>query len=106
LPVIALKILGFVAQSHHEPRRVRMLGLLYMLGVLASFLVLAGIVIAIKAAGQKAGWGIQFSNPQFIVVLTVIVTLVLQASTKGWLGRRLGLAESEPDPDRPGAAVP
>jgi thiol:disulfide interchange protein DsbD len=49
---------------------------LYTLGVIASFLVLAGIVIGVKAAGQKAGWGMQFSNPQFIVMLTAIVTLV------------------------------
>jgi thiol:disulfide interchange protein DsbD len=76
LPVIALKILGFVSQSREHPKRVRTLGLLYTLGVIASFLVLAGIVIGVKAAGQKAGWGMQFSNPKFIVVLTVIVTLV------------------------------
>ncbi len=76
LPVIALKILGFVNQSREHPRRVRTLGLLYTLGVIVSFLVLAGIVIAVKAAGQKAGWGMQFSNPQFIVILTTVVTLV------------------------------
>jgi thiol:disulfide interchange protein/DsbC/DsbD-like thiol-disulfide interchange protein len=76
LPVIALKILGFVSQSREAPRRVRILGLLYTLGVVASFLVLAGVVIGVKAAGQKAGWGMQFSNPQFIVILIVVVTLV------------------------------
>jgi thiol:disulfide interchange protein len=76
LPVIALKILGFVNQSQEHPRRVRMLGLLYTLGVIASFLVFAGIVIGVKAAGQKAGWGMQFSSPFFVVGLTVIVTLV------------------------------
>lgn len=76
LPVIALKILGFVNQSRETPGRVKTLGLLYTLGVVVSFLVLAGIVIGVKAAGQKAGWGLQFSNPYFIVVLTVIVMLV------------------------------
>lgn len=76
LPVIALKILGFVGQSRENPGRVRTLGAMYTLGVIASFLVLAGIVIGIQAAGQKAGWGLQFSNPQFIVFLTVVVTLV------------------------------
>ncbi|HTD66660.1 MAG TPA: thioredoxin family protein, partial [Candidatus Limnocylindria bacterium] len=70
------KILGFVNQSREHPPRVRALGLLYTLGVIVSFLVLAGIVIGVKAAGQKAGWGMQFSNPQFIVILTVVVTLV------------------------------
>jgi thiol:disulfide interchange protein DsbD len=76
LPVIALKILGFVGQAKDEPRQVRELGLIYALGVLVSFLMLAGLVIGIKAAGHKAGWGMQFANPQFLVVLTVLVTLV------------------------------
>ena len=76
LPVIALKILGFVGQAKEEPRRVRMLGLIYALGVLVSFLVLAGLVIGVKAAGHKAGWGMQFGNPQFLVLLTALVTLV------------------------------
>jgi thiol:disulfide interchange protein DsbD len=76
LPVIALKILGFVGQSREHPGRVRMLGAIYTLGVITSFLILAGIVIGLNAAGQKAGWGMQFSNPQFIILLTVVVTLV------------------------------
>jgi thiol:disulfide interchange protein DsbD len=76
LPVIALKILGFVNEAKSSPRHVRMLGLVYALGVLVSFLVLAGIVIGVKAAGHKAGWGMQFGSPIFIVCLTTLVTLV------------------------------
>lgn len=76
LPVIALKILGFVGQAKEAPGRVRMLGLVYAAGVLVSFLVLASVIIAIKAAGHKAGWGMQFSNPQFIVGMAALITLV------------------------------
>ena len=76
LPVIALKILGFVGQAKDDARRVRYLGLIYALGVLVSFLALAGLVIGVKAAGHSAGWGMQFGNPQFLVGLTVLVTLV------------------------------
>jgi thiol:disulfide interchange protein DsbD len=76
LPVIALKILGFVGQAKDAPHRVRKLGLIYAVGVLCSFLLLAGLVIGVKAAGHRAGWGMQFGNPQFLVVLTVLVTLV------------------------------
>jgi thiol:disulfide interchange protein len=49
---------------------------LYAVGVLVSFLVLAALVIGVKAAGHKAGWGIQFSNPIFVVAITALVTLV------------------------------
>ena len=76
LPVIAIKILGFVSEARSEPRRVRNLGLIYALGVLVSFLVLAGTVIGVKAAGHRAGWGMQFGSPVFIVCLTTLVTLV------------------------------
>jgi thiol:disulfide interchange protein DsbD len=76
LPVIALKILGFVNEAKSEPRRVRALGLVYALGVLVSFLVLAAIVISVKASGIIPGWGMQFGSPIFIVCLTTLVTLV------------------------------
>ena len=76
LPVIALKILGFVSEAKSEPRHVRALGLVYALGVLFSFLVLAAIVIGVKAAGHQAGWGMQFGSPIFLVCLTTLVTLV------------------------------
>ncbi len=76
LPVIALKILGFVQQSKEAPGRVRSLGIVYTLGVLASFLVLAGLVVAIQQAGRLASWGMQFQNPVFLVAMTTLVTLV------------------------------
>ena len=76
LPVIALKILGFINHAQHEPRHVRVLGLVYAAGVLVSFLALAAVVIGVKAAGHHAGWGMQFGSPVFIVVLTALITLV------------------------------
>jgi thiol:disulfide interchange protein DsbD len=76
LPVIALKILGFVSEAKSEPRQIRAMGLVYAVGVLVSFLALAAIVIGVKAAGHQAGWGMQFGNPIFLVCLTVLVTLV------------------------------
>jgi len=76
LPVIALKILSFVNQSKEDARRVRQLGLVYAAGVLVSFLVLAGIVIGVQQAGRAASWGMQFQNPQFLIGMTTLVTLV------------------------------
>ena len=76
LPVIALKILGFVGEARNEPGRVRALGLVYTLGVVVSFLALAAIVIGVKAAGHQAGWGMQFGDPRFLIALTILVVLV------------------------------
>ncbi|MDP6795566.1 MAG: protein-disulfide reductase DsbD family protein [Verrucomicrobiota bacterium] len=76
LPVISLKILGFVNQSSESTARVRLLGMLYGVGVVVSFLALAGVVIGVKSAGELASWGMQMSNPQFVVLLTVLIMLV------------------------------
>jgi len=106
LPVIALKILGFVGESRNDPDRVRRLGLVYALGVLVSFLALAEIVIDVKAAGQKAGWGMQFGSPIFVVCLTTLVTLValnlFGVFEVGLGGRALNVAGGLAS--RPGAA--
>ena len=75
-PVIALKILGFVQQSKESPAKVFQLGLIYALGVIASFLVMAGIVIGVQQAGGSASWGMQMKNPQFTLMLTLLVLLV------------------------------
>ena len=76
LPVISMKILGFVQQSQEAPERIRKLGLTYGLGVLFSFLVLAGIMIAVKKSTGMASWGMQMQNPYFNLVLLLVVALV------------------------------
>ncbi len=76
LPVIALKVLGFVQQSRADPTQARRLGLIYALGVLVSFWALAGAVILVRQAGGEASWGMQMQNPVFRVVLLTVVTLV------------------------------
>lgn len=76
LPVISLKILGFVNQSKEDPAQVRKLGIVYCLGVLVSFLVMALMVVAVQQAGNIASWGMQFGNPVFLVIMLTLVTLV------------------------------
>jgi thiol:disulfide interchange protein DsbD len=76
LPVIALKVLSFVKQSAESPGRVRNLGIVYGLGVVASFLVLAGLAIAAQHAGGIANWGDPFRNPHFQVAMTILMMLI------------------------------
>jgi suppressor for copper-sensitivity B len=42
----------------------------------ASFLGLAVVAIAVRAAGGMAGWGVQFQNPVFVTFLAIVVVLV------------------------------
>jgi thiol:disulfide interchange protein DsbD len=46
------------------------------LGVLVSFLVLAGLAIGVQQAGGLANWGDLFRHPKVQLALTVLVTLI------------------------------
>ena len=73
LPVIALKIFGFVKQAKEEPRRIFRLGLAFVAGVFTFFLGLAALVIAIKAGGGRFNFGFQFQNAGILVGLIALV---------------------------------
>lgn len=70
LPVIALKVFGFVRQAGEHRGRIFALGLMYTLGILASFAVLATLMVS----AQKA-WGGLMQSPAFLTVLSGFVLL-------------------------------
>ena len=68
-PVLSIKVLSLVGQAGEARTRVRWHGLAYTAGVLASFLALAGLLIALKAAGAGIGWGFQLQSPVVVALL-------------------------------------
>jgi thiol:disulfide interchange protein len=76
LPVIALKVFSFVKQSGQNTQRARQLGVVYALGVVFSFLILAGFLIAAQKAGHVTSWGSQMQNRNFVLGMTIVVTLI------------------------------
>lgn len=76
LPVIAIKVMSFLEQADEEPARVRNLGLVFTAGIISAFMVLALIVLSVRAAGQSVGWGFQFQYPGFVIGMCVIVLLL------------------------------
>ena len=74
-PVLSLKVLGFA--SHGQDRRQLVAGgLAYTFGVVLSFVALAGLLLAFRAAGDQLGWGFQLQSPVFIVGLSVLFALI------------------------------
>ena len=71
-PVLSMKAMGFVIRAHDEAAQIRRHGLLFLVGVLVSFLALAGVLIALKASGQQIGWGFQLQYPPFVAVLALL----------------------------------
>ncbi len=71
-PVLGIKVMGFVENAHGDARILRRQGLAFFVGVVVSFMVLAALMLALRAAGQSIGWGFQLQEPGFIVLLAII----------------------------------
>src|SRR5437870_3603801 len=74
LPVISLKIFGFIQQAGQSRQKILRSGVAFALGIFAWFIALALLLIALKAAGRDVTWGgFQFTNAYFVLALSVIV---------------------------------
>ena len=74
-PVLSLKVIGFASHAH-DRRALLAGGFAYTAGVVASFLVLAGLLLALRAGGEQLGWGFQLQSPLFVGALAVLFTLI------------------------------
>ncbi len=74
-PVLAVKVVGFA--RHGGDRRQQALGgLAYTAGVVASFLALGGLMLALRAGGEQLGWGFQLQSPAVVAALAALFTLI------------------------------
>jgi len=74
LPVISLKIFGFIQQAGQSRQKILRSGIAFTLGIFAWFLALALLLIGLKGAGRDVTWGgFQFTNAYFVLALSVIV---------------------------------
>jgi len=76
LPVLSIKALGLVKHAQAAPREVRLQGIAYAVGVLASFAVVAGALILLRAAGAEIGWGFQLQSPVFLTAMIYVLFAV------------------------------
>jgi thiol:disulfide interchange protein len=75
LPVLSIKAMHLIQQSGDNKKKILLNSFSYAGGILFSMLILGGLVMAIKASGTLLGWGFQFQNPPFVLILTSLVLL-------------------------------
>jgi thiol:disulfide interchange protein len=85
LPVISLKILTFFQQAGEDRGRVFTLNLWYSLGMISVFMVLAALASGVGlAAGERFGWGEQFTLPWFKIAMTALVFVMALSLLGVW----------------------
>ena len=71
-PVLSIKILSLMGETTHMTRH----GWTYALGVVLSFVAIAGLLIALRAGGAEIGWGFQLQSPWVVGLLVYLFMLV------------------------------
>jgi thiol:disulfide interchange protein DsbD len=69
-PVLSIKALSLAGGAHAGTARRH--GLLFLAGVMSTFMALAVALLALRAAGSAAGWGFQLQEPALIGALALL----------------------------------
>lgn len=71
-PIISLKALGLIRHTESTAQS-RQEGLGFLLGTLVTMMLLAGVLLALRAGGNAVGWGFQLQSPLVIAFLALII---------------------------------
>lgn len=71
-PVISLKALGIMRHQGNSAS-ARTEGLGFLAGVIFTMMVLAAVLLALRAGGTAVGWGFQLQSPLVISILALII---------------------------------
>jgi suppressor for copper-sensitivity B len=75
LPVLSLKLASILSMGGASPAQIRLRLLAGAGGILTSFALLAFMLVGLKLAGGRLGWGIQYQNPWFLGVMIVVMAI-------------------------------
>ena len=75
-PVLSIKAIGLVEQAKRHPAAVRAKGLVFAAGVISSMLILAAVLLALRAGGEQIGWGFQLQSPLFVTLMAYLLLAV------------------------------
>jgi thiol:disulfide interchange protein/DsbC/DsbD-like thiol-disulfide interchange protein len=76
LPILAMKALAIAGKSGKESRHAMQESLAYGLGAVLSFLVLGGVIIALRSGGHAIGWGFQLQEPGAVACFALLMFAV------------------------------
>ena len=74
-PILTIKVIA-LAQGSYNRYKARIESLLYFLGVVFSFFLIATILIWLRSKGEQIGWGFQLQSPIFVGVMIIIFSII------------------------------
>lgn len=74
-PILGLKALS-LAKMGGDEREARRDAVAYTVGIVLSCLVLGGIMLALRTAGEEVGWAFQLQDPAIVLLLLLLMIAV------------------------------
>jgi len=75
-PVLSMKALTIVEKRGAERGEARLLGLLFAVGVIGTFVALGGLLLGLRVAGLPDLWGVQLQVPAVVISLALLMFLI------------------------------
>ena len=74
-PILSIKAISLV-QNAYNKAKTRIESIIYFWGVITSFMLIATILIIMRASGEHIGWGFQLQSPIFVSIMIAVFFLV------------------------------
>ncbi len=75
-PVLSLKVVNLTSKAGASAGTHQMHGVVYAAGIIVSFMILATILLALRAGGQAVGWAFQLQSPWFVGALSLLFFVI------------------------------
>jgi len=75
-PIIFIKAASLMSSAHGDQGVVRRHGVYYTIGVVATFALIGGALLGLRAGGEQLGWGFHLQSPVIVVLSAYILFLV------------------------------
>ncbi len=75
-PVVFLKVAHLTKSAHQEASLTKMQAVAYTFGIVLSFLILAGLLMALRAGGEELGWGFHLQSPLMVSLFALVILAV------------------------------
>ncbi len=93
-PVLAMKAMGLARMSGQPRAAARLHAAAYAAGVLAAFVAIAFLLLALRHAGAAVGWGFQFQSPVFVAAMALLLFAIgLNLAGLYDMGRSIGAGQ-------------
>lgn len=93
-PVLSVKLISLTGFGKRKSGNLRREFFLTILGIFLSFWIISAVLCLLKYLGHSIGWGMQFQNPVFLVLMIFVVSLfiaqlcgLIEFRTPEWVNR-------------------